>query len=192
MNDADTPTHLPLGALQEIHRHWLRFLLLGVLLVVLGGIGIVASGLLTLASVLLCGWLLLIGGLAVTVHALWARRWGGFFVQLVFGVLNVVVGWMMISRPDVAALTLTLVLGVSLVMQGAFRIIAALAGQADERGWLLVSGLASLALGIMIWSEWPVSGIWVIGLFVGIDLLFYGWWLVSLALAVRRLPSARA
>jgi len=91
----------------------------------------------------------------------------------------------------VAALSLTLLLGVSLVVQGAFRIAAALATHADGRGWLLISGLASLLLGIFIWSEWPVSGIWVIGLFVGIDLLFYGWWLVSLALSVRHLPGAR-
>lgn len=192
MNGADDRTHLPLVALEELHRHWLRFFLLGLLLVLLGTVGVVASGLLTLASVLLCGWLLLIGGLAVAVHALWARRWGGFFVQLAFGVLNVVVGWVMVRRPDLAALTLTLILGMSLVMQGAFRIIASLATQTDGRGWLLLSGLACLALGIMIWSEWPVSGIWVIGLFVGIDLLFYGWWLVSVALSVRRLPGAPA
>jgi uncharacterized membrane protein HdeD (DUF308 family) len=62
----------------------------------------------------------------------------------------------------------------------------------DGRGWLLLSGVASLLLGIMIWAEWPVSGVWVIGLFVGIDLLFYGWWLVSLALAARHLPAAAA
>lgn len=192
MNGVDDRTHLPLVALQELHRHWLRFLLLGLLLVVLGTVGIVASGLLTLASVLLLGWLLLIGGVAVAAHALWARRWGGFFVQLAFGVLNVVVGWVMVSRPDVAALTLTLIVGVSLVVQGAFRIIASLAVQTDGRGWLLVSGVASLALGIMIWSEWPVSGLWVIGLFVGIDLLLYGWWLMALALSLRRLPSAQA
>lgn len=192
MNGVDDRTHLPLVALQELHRHWLRFLLLGLLLVLLGTVGIIASGLLTLASVLLFGWLLLIGGVAVAVHALWTRRWDGFFVQLAFGVLNAVVGWVMVRHPDVAALTLTLILGVSLVVQGAFRVIASLAVPTDGRGWLLVSGVASLALGIMIWSEWPVSGIWVIGLFVGIDLLLYGWWLMALALSLRRLPSGQA
>ena len=85
----------------------------------------------------------------------------------------------------VAALSLTLLLGVSLVVQGAFRIAAALATHADGRGWLLISGLASLLLGIFIWSEWPVSGIWVIGLFVGIELIFYGGAWIALALRLR-------
>jgi uncharacterized membrane protein HdeD (DUF308 family) len=192
MNQASNPVQLPLAALEELHRHWLRFLLLGLLLITLGTVGIAASGLLTLASVLLVGWLLLIGGAAAAVHALWARRWGGFFVQLIFGVLNLVVGWIMITRPGIAALSLTLLLGVSLVVQGVFRTAAALAAQADRRWWLLLSGLASLVLGILIWSEWPVSGVWVIGLFVGIDLLLYGWWLVTLALSVRHVPAAQA
>ena len=192
MNQTGPPAQLPLAAIAELHRHWLLFLILGLLLVALGTVGIVASGLLTLASVLLCGWLLLIGGAAVAAHAFWARRWAGFFVQIIFGILNLVVGWIMITQPGIAALSLTLLLGVSLVVQGVFRTVAALAAQADGRGWLLLSGLASLVLGILIWSEWPVSGIWVIGLFVGIDLLIYGWWLVALALSVRHLPAAQA
>lgn len=192
MNQPGNPAQLPLAALEELHRHWLLFLFLGLLLVGLGTIGVVASGLFTLASVFLFGWLLLIGGAAVAAHAFWARRWGGFFVQLIFGTLNLVVGWIMIMQPGIAALSLTLLLGVSLVVQGVFRIVAALAAQTDGRAWLLLSGVASLVLGILIWSEWPVSGVWVIGLFVGIDLLFYGWWLVSIALSVRHLPAARA
>jgi len=191
MNQVGNPAHFPLAALEDLHRHWVRFLLLGLLLVALGTVGVVASGLFTLASVFFFGWLLLIGGAAVAAHAFWARRWSGFFVQLIFGTLNLVVGWIMITQPGIAALSLTLLLGVSLVVQGLFRIAAALAGQADSRAWLLLSGLASLVLGILIWSEWPVSGVWVIGLFVGIDLLFYGWWLVSLALSVRHLPAVQ-
>ena len=191
MTELSHPAQLPLAALAELHRHWVRFLIVGLLLVALGTLGVIASSLFTLASVLLCGWLLLIGGAAVAAHALWARRWGGFFVQLIFGLLNLVMGWIMITQPAIAAVTLTLLLGVSLVVQGVFRSAAALAANADGRGWLLLSGLASLILGILIWSEWPISGLWVIGLFVGIDLLLYGWWLVSLALSVRHLPAAQ-
>ena len=75
-------------------------------------------------------------------------------------------------------------------VQGAFRIGAALSTRMDGWGMLLLSGIITLVLGLMIWNEWPLSGIWVIGLFVGIDLIFYGWWLVSLALSVRHLAKA--
>lgn len=190
MLQSTTPAQLPLAAVEALHRHWMWFLLLGLLLVALGMIGVIASGLFTLASVLLLGWLLFIGGVAVAVHAFWARRWSGFFVQLVVGALNLVIGWLLITRPAAGALSLTLLLGVSLVFQGIFRTAVALTAHADGRGWLLLSGVASLVLGLLIWSEWPASGLWVIGLFVGIDLLLYGWWLVSLALATRRLPTA--
>lgn len=190
MLQSSAPAQLPLAAAEALHRHWVWFLLLGILLVALGMIGIIASGLFTLASVLLLGWLLFMGGVAIAVHAFWARQWSGFFVQLVVGALNLLVGWLLLTRPTASALSLTLLLGVSLVFQGIFRTAVALTAQADGRGWLLLSGVASLILGCLIWSEWPASGLWVIGLFIGIDLLLYGWWLVSLALATRRLLSA--
>lgn len=192
MNQSINAPQLPLAALEELHRHWIRFLILGLLLVALGTIGVVASSVLTLASVLLCGWTMLVAGGAVVAHAFWAHRWTGLFVQLIFGALSLLVGWMMVTRPELGAVSLTLLLGVSLLVQGAMRIVAALPGRADGRGWLLLSGIMSALLGIMILSQWPFSGLWVIGLFVGIDMLFYGWWLVSLALTARQLPAAQA
>jgi len=104
--------------------------------------------------------------------------------------LYLIAGWVLASRPGIGALTLTLVIAVSLVVQGAFRIGAALSTRMDGWGSLLLSGIITLVLGLMIWNQWPLSGLWVIGLFVGIDILFYGWWLVSLALTARRLATA--
>jgi uncharacterized membrane protein HdeD (DUF308 family) len=189
-NEATLPSQLPLSAIEELHRHWVLFFALGIILILLGGMGISASGLVTLASVVFFGWLLIIGGAAVAIHAFWAKRWSGFFLQLLSGVLYLIVGWILVTRPGIGALTLTLVLAISLVVQGAFRIGVALSTRMDGWGMLLVSGIITLVLGLMIWNEWPLSGIWVIGLFVGIDLIFYGWWLVSLALSVRHLTKA--
>jgi len=189
-NEATLPSQLPLSAIEEPHRHWVLFFALGIILILLGGMGISASGLVTLASVVFFGWLLIIGGAAVAIHAFWAKRWSGFFLQLLPGVLYLIVGWILVTRPGIGALTLTLVLAISLVVQGAFRIGVALSTRMDGWGMLFVSGIITLVLGLMIWNEWPLSGIWVIGLFVGIDLIFYGWWLVSLALSVRHLAKA--
>jgi uncharacterized membrane protein HdeD (DUF308 family) len=188
-NETPLQSQLPLSAIEELHRRWILFLLLGIGLIVLGMIGLSASGLFTLASVVFFGWLLVIGGAGVVIHAFWVNRWSGFFLQLLSGLLYLVVGWMLAVRPGLGAVTLTLVFAISLVVQGAFRIGAAVSTRMDGRGMLLLSGIVTLVLGLMIWNEWPLSGLWVIGLFVGIELLFYGWWLVSLALAVRR-PAA--
>ena len=182
--------HQPLLALTELHRRWKTFLIVGIALAVLGLVLASASVFTTLLTVLLLGVLLLIAGGAMIAHAFTAPRWSGFFLQLLSGLLYAVVGWLCVARPGVQALVLTLVLAISLLVQGGVRIGAALAGHVDGRGVLLLSGVLTFVLGLMIWNQWPDSGLWVIGLFAGLDLAFYGLWIVSLALAVRRLPSA--
>jgi uncharacterized membrane protein HdeD (DUF308 family) len=189
-NETALPSHLPLTAIERLHRKWWLFLALGLVLIVLGTIGILSSWLFTLATVVFFGWLLVIAGAGVVAHAFWANQWSGFFLQLLSGVLYLVAGWVLAARPGIGAITLTLVIAISLVVQGAFRIGAALSRRGDGWGALLLSGIITLVLGLMIWNEWPLSGLWVIGLFVGIDMLFYGWWLVTLALTARRLATS--
>ena len=189
-DDTTEASHLPLAAIGELHRHWGLFFALGLALIAVGTIGILVAGLFTLASVFFSGCLLLIASVALTIHAFWAKRWSGFFLQLLSGLLYLVVGWMLATHPELSAIALTLVIAISFVVQGAFRIGAALSTRIDGWGSLLASGIITLLLGLMIWNEWPLSGVWVIGVFVGIDMFFYGGWLVSLALSVRSLRGA--
>jgi uncharacterized membrane protein HdeD (DUF308 family) len=184
-------SHLPLGALEELHRHWALFLSVGVALMALGIVATLTAGLSTIVAVDFFGWILVIAGAGVTIHAFWAKRWSGFFLQLFSGLLYLVAGWMLATHGELSAIALTLVIAISFVVQGAFRIGAALSTRIDGWDGLLVSGIITLFLGLMIWNEWPLSGVWVIGLFVGIDMFFYGGWFVSLALAVRTLGRAQ-
>jgi uncharacterized membrane protein HdeD (DUF308 family) len=181
-----TESHRPLGRVEKRHRHRALFLALGVWLMALGTLGTLAAGLFTLASILVFGSILIIAGIAVAIHAFWAKEWNGFFLQLLSGLFYLVAGWILAARPGLSAITLTLIIAISLVVQGAFRIGAALSTPVDSRGSLLMSGIVTLGLGLMIWNEWPFSGLWVIGIFTGLDMIFYGGWLVSLGLAVRR------
>jgi uncharacterized membrane protein HdeD (DUF308 family) len=182
---------LPLGALEELHRHWALFLSVGVALMALGIVATLIAGLSTIVAVHFFGWILVIAGAGVTLHAFWAKRWSGFSLQLLSGLLYLAAGWMLATHPELSAIALTLVIAISFVVQGAFRIGAALSTRIDGWDRLLVSGIITLLLGLMIWNEWPLSGVWVIGLFVGIDMFFYGGWFVSLALAVRTLGRAQ-
>jgi uncharacterized membrane protein HdeD (DUF308 family) len=184
-------SHLPLGALEELHRHWALFLSVGVALMALGIVATLTAGLSTIVAVDFFGWILVIAGAGVTIHAFWAKRWSGFFLQLLSGLLYLAAGWMLATHGELSAIALTLVIAISFVVQGAFRIGAALSTRIDGWDGLLVSGIITLLLGLMIWNEWPLSGVWVIGLFVGIDMFFYGGWFVSLALAVRTLGRAQ-
>jgi uncharacterized membrane protein HdeD (DUF308 family) len=184
----EQPIHLP-GA-SELRRNWGWFLALGIVLVILGTIAIGSAFLMTIASVFFFGWLLIIGGVMEAIHAFWReKRWGGFFLDLLTGILYVVAGWMMVTNPQESALLLTLIIAMFLVFEGVFRIVAALAARYPHWGWVLFNGVISLLLGILIWRQWPYSGLWVIGLFVGIEMLLNGWSLVMLSLTARKLPE---
>jgi uncharacterized membrane protein HdeD (DUF308 family) len=139
----------------------------------------------TLASVMVFGFLLLAGGTVQIVNAFLARSWRGFFVHLLAGTLHLIVGLLMIERPLVAAEGLTLLLAAAFFAGGAIRIVIALLDRFPDWPWVLLNGIVTLLLGIMIWRQWPESAFWVIGLFVGIDLVFSGWSWVMLGLLVQ-------
>lgn len=182
---------VPLFGVDVLRRNWGWFVALGIIQIILGLIALGTSVVVTLVSVVLFGWLLLIGGVLSVVHAFWERQWSGFFIDLAVGILDVVVGFMVVGNPVASAETLTLLIAMFLFMGGIFRIVAALTGHFHHSFWVLLNGIVTLALGIMIWRQWPLSGLWVIGLFIGIDLIFYGWSLLMVGLtARRRLPAA--
>ena len=180
---------IQLTGADEIRRSWGWFLGLGIVLIILGAIAIGSAFLMTIASVFLFGWILIIGGVMEVVHAFWHKRWAGFFLDLLTGVLYVVVGWMMVNNPQESALLLTLIIAMFLVFEGVLRIVTAITVRYPHWGSVLFNGVISLLLGILIWRRWPVSGLWVIGLFVGIEMLLNGWSLVRLSMTGRNLPE---
>ena len=172
--------------MEVLSRNWGWLLALGILMIILGVFAIAAPVVATLAVQIALGWILVVGGIAQGVHAFMVRSWGGFLLQLLSAALYLLIGILLLVNPVEGALALTFVLAVFLIVEGAFRIFLALRLR-DHRGWgwILTSGLLSLVLGVLIWAEWPVAGLWVIGLLVGIQLLFTGWSLVMLALGAR-------
>src|SRR5499426_954041 len=180
---------IQLPGAEELRRSWGWFLGLGIGLIILGVIAIGSAFFMTIASVWLFGWLLIIGGVMEAIHAFWHKRWAGFFLDLLTGILYVIAGWMMVTNPAESALLLTLIIAMFLVFEGVFRIVATLVARYPHSGWVLFNGVITLLLGVMIWRRWPYSGLWVIGLFVGIEMLLNGWSLVMLSLAGRKLPD---
>jgi len=172
----------PLG-IEEVRAHRTWFLCLGVMLIVIGTIAIGSAGLMTIVSVIFLGWLLIFGGLFEIIHGFARRAWGGFFINLMGGALYAVTGILMVTHPGVAAVTLTLMIAMLLIVAGTFRIFVAFSTPMHHRGWLVLNGAISLLLGFSIMSSWPISGLWIIGLFIGIDMIFDGWTEVMVALS---------
>jgi uncharacterized membrane protein HdeD (DUF308 family) len=171
------------------NRGW--FLALGILLIIGGSLAIIYDVAATLLSVLFFGWLLIAMGAIEAVQSFWQPRWGGFFLHLIVGILAVVVGFHLVSSPVQGALVLTLIMAIYFMVIGIIRIITAISMRFPNWGWVLFSGLVTLFLGILIKSQWPATGLWIIGLFIGIDLIFSGWAYVMLAMAAGKTPSAQ-
>lgn len=174
----------------ELRRQWGWLLALGIVLLVLGLLAVVDSVTATVVSMLYIGWILVVAGIFFAVQAFRFRAHGHLFLHLLNAALALVIGAILVRNPVAAAVTLTLLLAAYFVVAGVFRIVSALSVRVPGWGWGLLNGVITLILGIMVWSQWPVSGLWVIGLFVGIDLIVIGWSQIMTAFAARALPSA--
>src|SRR5580704_19238632 len=164
-------------------RGWVIFA--GITMLVLGTAAVIYDVTATLASVFLFGWLLLLAGAIQTVQAFQVRTWSGFFLYLLDGIIRATVGTLLVVYPGSGALTLTLVLSFYFIVGGVFKTIGAMVLQFPSWGWTVASGLVSIALGVMLALQWPVSGLWFIGFAVGLDLIVYGWALLMFAAAVK-------
>jgi uncharacterized membrane protein HdeD (DUF308 family) len=172
--------------LANLTHQWGWFVGVGIVMVVLGIYGLSVVVGLTIASVLLIGMLLIVGGVVQCVHALRDRDWGGSLLHLLGGALYIVAGVLVISDPIAGSFIITLLLAASFIAGGVMRIIIALRHRAMNGWWLLaVGGAISLLLGLFMLKTWPFSGLWVLGTFVAIELVINGVTLLQFGLALR-------
>jgi len=174
----------------SLRHSWWLFLILGIVSVIVGIIAIGSACLATITTMFVFGILLIIEGITEIIHALMVRNWRGFALHLLAAALHLFVGVFMLEDPLQAAIVFTLVIAAAFIVGGILRIIFAIAERFPAWPWVALNGVVNLILGIMIFNQWPVSGLWVIGLFVGIDLLFHGWSNIILAMVLRRFKTA--
>jgi uncharacterized membrane protein HdeD (DUF308 family) len=167
--------------------HWRFFLIEGIVLVVLGAAAILVPVVASLAVAVLLGWLLLMSGVVGLFMTLKSRGAPGFGWSLLSAVVGIVAGVVLLAWPLSGVLSLTLVLSTFLVIEGIVTIFYALEHRrsAGQWGFMVFSGLVDLALAAMIFEGWPGTAAWAIGLLVGINLLFGGAALTTMALKAR-------
>ena len=140
---------------------------------------------------LLFGWLLMaVRGVADRPLLLGPASGAGSSCNWWSACCKFVVGVMIANRPLAAGVAMTLLMAAFFVVGGDVPVGGRLACRSTAGAWLFLSGVVTLLMGVMIWRSGRRDALWVIGLFVGIDLVFHGWWLVMLALAVRGMPPA--
>ncbi len=138
-------------------------------------------------STVFFGWCLVVAGVAQGIFALSSETPGNFFLKLLVGVLYVVSGLALAVFPPLGVLTLTVMIGFMLVLEGVLEAVLAFALETGKgRGWLLFSAFTSLALGVLILAKWPASSVWVIGTLLGAALVTNGITRIAVSATVRQ------
>jgi len=169
----------------DLAQYWGWFLALGVALLALGVAAVARTVTTTVASMLFFGWLLVFAGAIEGVQAVAVGHWAGFFQHVFAAVLFLVAGFIMVFRPVITAEVLTLFMALFFLVGGLFQLVGALWVGLPGWGWSAADGVITFVLGLLILARWPASGLWVIGLFIGIDLIFYGAAWIAIALGLR-------
>ena len=185
MVDSFTSTTVQIAP--EIARQWGWFLAFGIALGLLGLAAIIRSFAATVVSMVFFGWLLVFGGVIELIESFMVGHWAGFFLHLLAAVLLIFTGILFVSRPVLSAEVATLVMSFFFLAGGAYQVVVSLWSHVQGWGWQLFDGVLSMLMGGLLLSQWPLSGLWVIGFFVGISLLVRGFGWITLALAFRKM-----
>lgn len=176
---------------EGLARSWKGLMFVGVLAIVVGCIAILVPAVASVGTAIFIGWILLVAGAFLVAAAFSAHSVGSLVVRLIWAALTVIVGLWLIVEPHNGTLTLTFVLGVYFLFMGLTRITVAFLGRGQPNAGLVgLSGVAGLLIGILVLVKFPSSADWAIGLLVGIDLIFAGWTLVSVALVGKELSRS--
>jgi uncharacterized membrane protein HdeD (DUF308 family) len=159
------------------------------------GIALIVAGVLSMAAplatgvsvMLVIGALMLVAGVSTALLAFGIGAFGRGLWLLLLAVLMVVAGWLIVSRPLEALASVTLLLAFYFFLSGFMEIVAALgAAGVPGRGWMLVSGIVTVLLGVSLWRHFPASAAVAVGVLFGLRLLFHGMWVFSVGLAAGR------
>jgi uncharacterized membrane protein HdeD (DUF308 family) len=166
---------------------WGWIVALGIVYVIAGFIALGSIVMATVASVLIVGIMMIVAGVAEIINAFQCKGWGRFLVWVLLGALYIVAGFVAFENPLLAAAVLTLLLGASLVASGIVRIFLAFSMKREQPWiWVLLSSVITLLLGLSILAHWPISSVYVLGIFLGIDLVMAGAGWIGLGLALHR------
>ncbi len=173
-----------------LQRSWKVLMGIGILAILTGCFAILVPAVASVGTAIFIGWVLVFVGGFLIAAAFSAYSVGSLVVRLIWAILTLIVGLWLIIEPHNGTLTLTFVLGVYFLFMGVTRIAVAFMGRGQQGAGLVgLSGVCGLLIGIFVLIKFPDSADWAIGLLVGIDLIFAGWTLTSIALVGKDLAK---
>ena len=174
---------------RKMNKNWKLLLIIGALTLLLGIVGMGMNVTMTIVSIVYIGFFIILGGILHLIDAFIVDGWKNKLFGALIAVTYLIAGSLMIRYPAASAAWFTLFIAVFFLFVGAFRIFIGFQLRKENKAWAwtVVSGVTAILLGILIYAQWPVSGLWVIGLFVSIELIMQGISTITVAMAVRSL-----
>jgi uncharacterized membrane protein HdeD (DUF308 family) len=133
--------------------------------------------------------ILMVAGVATLVGSFWTGKWSGFLVHALVGILYLAAGFVVSERPLLSILLVTVYVAVSFMVMGIFRIMAAMVLRFPQWGWMVLNGCVTFLVGLVIYRHLPLDAVWVIGLLVGLEMIFSGWTWIMLSMEIKRIPA---
>ena len=176
------------GGLKRISR---VSIVLSIILIILGVLAITLPMATSVGVVIIIGWLVIFDGFAQLVHAIQSKGIGHVAWKILVALLYLVAGAYLLAHPALGVAGFTLALAIFLFAEGVVDVVAYFSTRksGDNSLWMLLDGIITLVLGLMIWKQWPVSSLWVIGTLVGISMVMTGTTRLMMTLAVRKVAK---
>lgn len=177
--------------IHQVTAKWGWFLAMGIVLLALGIYASMSIVLATAATSIFIAMIMVIAGLAQLINAFSVQSWERFMLLLIAGIIYTAAGVVCFTYPIMAAVIFTFMLGLMLIIVGVLRMIIGFQSK-NLTGWgyIVLAGALSAVLGIMIISGWPNDALWMLGIFLSIDLIFQGCGWIAFALGLRTLRKA--
>jgi len=162
----------------------------GVIAIILGMLAMLTTGLTGMSVIIMLGVLVLLGGIVRIIWAFQAGSFGKGLLMFAIGGLTLLCGIALLANPLFASGVLTILLAAYFIIDGIFEIVAGIQLRPGSGwGWMLFGGIVSILLGLMIWGQFPLSGVWAIGILLGIKLFFVGLIMIMGGSAVRSMAK---
>jgi uncharacterized membrane protein HdeD (DUF308 family) len=175
---------------RAVREVWGGTFVLGMLMAFLGLVAIIGAPKTGFLSVILLGAFLVVAGAFEVYHALRHREGGNRLLFLLGGILSIVVGGMLVTRAGVGLAAITFLLAGYFVANGIFHCVTSIADRYLHWGWDFLQGVVSILLGVIVFSQWPNSSLWLVGTLVGVEIFLRGCGLMLAGLDIRRLAHA--
>jgi uncharacterized membrane protein HdeD (DUF308 family) len=178
---------LAVQATQEMIRNWEWFLGFGITLMLLGIAAVVRSVTTRVDSMMFFGWLMVFASIIDLVNAFMVGRWEGFFLHLLLAIIFGTTGVIFLRNPDISPGAATLMMSMFFLTAGLYELVVAFWIHLPGYSWQVANGIITFLLGVLLMAQWPLAGLYAIGLSLGITLIFYGWSWIAMALGLRKL-----